>query len=93
MHDLNEALGVNLKKYFKGSSEPRLLNLKTKIMESQIKKKSKRGRKKENIKADIIALHGYYKPTTIARRVGCSREYVYMVWKLCGMDPAYRLNP
>lgn len=36
-------------------------------------------------KEQIIAYHGVYKPTTIARMIGCRREYVYMVWKNCGM--------
>lgn len=34
----------------------------------------------------IIAYHGVYKPTTIARLINCSREYVYIVWKNCGLE-------
>lgn len=49
---------------------------------------SQKLRKKEQ----IIAYHGYYKPTTIARMIKCSREYVYIVWKRCGMDPNYNIN-
>lgn len=43
-------------------------------------------------KEQIIAYHGIYRATTIARKIKCSRVYVYIVWKNCGLDVDYNLT-
>ena len=37
----------------------------------------------------IIDLYGKHKVPVIAEKVGCCREYVYMVWKDCGFKVRY----
>lgn len=56
-------------------------------MEEVIKKKRNfrikrpQGEKKQM----IIDMYGKYSAPVIAEKVGCCREYVYIVWKNCGM--------
>ena len=34
----------------------------------------------------IIAYHGLFTPREIAKRIPCSRELVYIVWKECDLS-------
>jgi hypothetical protein len=41
--------------------------------------------KRHEKKYYILKLHGQLKAKSISKVIGCSREYVYIVWKKCGL--------
>lgn len=56
-------------------------------MEEVIKKKRnfRIKRPQGDKKQMIIEMYGMAKAPIVAEKVGCCREYVYMVWKRCGL--------
>lgn len=51
-----------------------------------------KSKQKVSKKEQIIAYHGYFRPSQIAMKINCSREWVYIIWKRCGLDHRFRIK-